>query len=159
MTGFLDDIQGDLQTRWKIFQDSEDDDFKQKIANVMAGEYDAQAAREELDTLIQSAPCVMFTWENSPSCKQAVAALETADAMVTIVRLDDPWSTGNVLRAELGKRVGRSSVPAIFVDGTYVGGYDGGVGDDAPGILNMAFAGTLRPKLEAVGALKTSESE
>jgi glutaredoxin len=155
MAGFVDDIQGDLQMRWKIFQDSKDDDLKQKIANVMAGEYDATAAGEELDALIASAPCVMFTWENSPSCKQAVAALGTASATVKIVRLDDPWATGNVLRAALGKRVGRSSVPAVFLDGTYIGGYDGGVGDDAPGILHMAFAGTLRPRLEAIGALDT----
>jgi glutaredoxin-related protein len=69
------------------------------------------------------------------------------------VRLDDPWEKGNPIRAELGKMVGRSSVPCIFIGGKYVGGYDGGVGDDSPGILEMAFKGTLREKLVAVGAL------
>ena len=65
------------------------------------------------------------------------------------VRLDDPWEKGNPIRAELGKMVGRSSVPCIFIGGKYVGGYDGGVGDDSPGILEMAFKGTLREKLVA----------
>jgi hypothetical protein len=65
------------------------------------------------------------------------------------------------VRAEIGKRVGRSSVPMIFIGGDYVGGYDGGLDDNdksdnnkyskAPGIQTMAFRGTLRPALEAAG--------
>jgi glutaredoxin-related protein len=70
---------------------------------------------------------------------------------VKIVRLDDPWDKGNPVRAEIGKRVGRSSVPMIFIGGEYVGGFDGGVSDKSPGIQTMAFQGTLRPTLEAAG--------
>jgi glutaredoxin-related protein len=58
------------------------------------------------------------------------------------------------MRAELGKMVGRSSVPAIFIGGKYVGGFDSGVDNmESPGILEMAFKGTLREKLKEVGAL------
>jgi len=101
----------------------------------------------------------MFTWEQSPSCKKAVEAFDVMGAKVTIVRLDDPWSEGNPMRAELGKMVGRTSVPFVFLDGEYIGGYDGGLesGDDemsaAPGMVALAFKGTLREKLESVGAL------
>lgn len=153
----FDKFKADLQMRWRIFQESKDYGLKQRIANVLAGDYDAEATRIELNELIQSAPCVMFTWEASPSCKQAVKALDLTQASYKNVRLDNPWSTGNVLRAELGKMVGRSSVPFIFIDSKYVGGYDGGIDEDAPGIVDLAFLGTLRPKLESAGALKAAE--
>lgn len=97
---------------------------------------------------------VMFTWENSPSCKKAVTAFDKMGVDYKIVRLDDPWSKGNPLRAELGKKIGRTSVPFIFMGGEYVGGYDGGLDDSKPGIVDMAFQGTLRSRLEKIGALK-----
>ena len=127
--------------------------FKQSMAIAIAGEYDVDAVKAEIQQEIASAPVVMFIWEASPSCKQAIKYLDVAGAKYKTVRLDDPWDKGNPIRAELGKMVGRSSVPCIFVGGEYVGGFDGGVGDDSPGILEMAFKGTLREKLSAVGAL------
>ncbi|KAL7453566.1 hypothetical protein ACHAWC_009029 [Mediolabrus comicus] len=127
--------------------------FKQSMAIAIAGEYDVDAVKAEIQQQIASAPIVMFIWEASPSCKQAIKYLDVAGAKYKIVRLDDPWEKGNPIRAELGKIVGRSSVPCIFVGQEYVGGFDGGVGDDSPGILEMAFKGTLREKLSAVGAL------
>ena len=51
-------------------------------------------------------------------------------------------------------RVGRPTVPSIWIGGEYVGGFDGGTGQDSPGIVDLAFRGTLRPMLEAAGALK-----
>jgi glutaredoxin 3 len=128
-------------------------DFKQSTAIAIAGEYDADAVKTQIQEQIKSAPCVMFTWEASPACKKAIKYLDVAGAKYKIVRLDDPWEEGNPFRSELGKMVGRSSVPCIFIGGEYVGGFDGGVGDESPGILEMAFKGTLREKLMAVGAL------
>lgn len=128
-------------------------DFKQSTAIALAGDYDEEAIQSKIKEEIDSAPCVMFTWEASPACKKAVKYLDIAGASYKIVRLDDPWSEGNPIRAELGKMVGRSSVPCIFMGGEYVGGFDGGVGEDSPGILEMAFKGTLREKLKEVGAL------
>eukprot|EP00527_Entomoneis_sp_CCMP2396_P002750 CAMPEP_0198143536 /NCGR_PEP_ID=MMETSP1443-20131203/8497_1 /TAXON_ID=186043 /ORGANISM="Entomoneis sp., Strain CCMP2396" /LENGTH=216 /DNA_ID=CAMNT_0043806787 /DNA_START=71 /DNA_END=721 /DNA_ORIENTATION=+ len=152
---FVDGIVEKLQTSLRIAQDSNAKgyDFKQTLANVLAGEYDEAAIQAQIDADIASAPCVMFTWERSPSCVKAVEALEVMgiDDQVKIVRLDDPWDKGNPIRAELGKRVGRSSVPIIFIGGDYVGGFDGGVSDAAPGIQSMAFQGTFRPKLEQAG--------
>jgi glutaredoxin 3 len=148
-------FQDGLNMRIRIFEESQKagSPFKQSIANVFAGEYDQEAVKASAMELIQSAPLVMFTWESSPSCKQAKVAFETACANVTIVRLDDPWAQGNPLRAEIGKIVGRSSLPMIFLNGEYIGGYDGGTSEDAPGILKMAFQGTLLPKLQAGGVI------
>ena len=123
---------------------------------------------------------VMFSWSQSPSCVKAVEALEIMGAKVNNIRLDElksgvelpfsdsdinnimldaPWSDGNPIRAELGKIVGRSSVPFVIVDGKYIGGYDGGVSDEAPGVLKMAFEGTLRNTLESAGVTMTSSSK
>ncbi|KAL7534521.1 hypothetical protein ACHAXR_009739 [Thalassiosira sp. AJA248-18] len=141
--------------RFQLFQKSKEDgyDFKQSTAIAIAGEYDYAEIQNKIEEAVKSAPCVMFTWEASPACKKAIKYLDIAGASYKIVRLDDPWSEGNPIRAELGKKVGRSSVPSIFMGGEYVGGFDGGVGDDSPGILEMAFKGTLREKLQEVGAL------
>ena len=58
------------------------------------------------------------------------------------------------MRAALGKRVGRTSVPFVFIKGNYIGGFDGGIDDDACGMVDMAFKGTLRSKLGEAGAMK-----
>ena len=96
----------------------------------------------------------MFTWQSSPSCKKAVEAFKLMNADVKIVRLDGPWSEGNPKRAILGKKVGRTSVPFVFINGKYIGGFDGGKNDDAPGMVDLAFQGKLRPMLLEAGAMK-----
>ena len=154
-TPFYEKFLDAAKFRYGLFQKAQGEgyNFKQATACAIAGEYDEAAVRAKVEDLIQSAPCVMFTWESSPSCKQAVAAFEKVGANVKNIRMDDPWDEGNPMRAEIGKTVGKSSVPMIFIGGEYVGGYDAGVSDEAPGILDMAFKGTLRPKLEAAGAM------
>jgi glutaredoxin-related protein len=154
----MDNFLDGLKTRSDILQASlkENAGFKQTVANVMAGEYDEVPIQAEIEAIIAAHPLCMFTWEASPSCKSALKAFELMgmhENMCHIVRLDDPWSKGNPMRAELGKKVGRTSVPFVFVKGTYMGGYDGGISDDdkAVGLVNMAFRGTLKPTLEAAG--------
>jgi glutaredoxin 3 len=149
-----------IKFRYDLFQKAKGEgyDFKQSTAAcAIAGEYDATAVHEKAEDIIKSYPCVMFSWESSLSCKQAVEAFDKVGADVKIVRLDDPWDEGNPIRAEIGKMVGKSSVPMIFIDGEFVGGYDAGVSEDAPGILDMAFKGTLRPKLETAGAMRKAD--
>lgn len=152
----FDGILSNIQMRVRVGQESQAAGFgvKQILTDMIAGEYDKEATDSKIESEISSAPCVMFTWESSPSCKKAVEAFETIGANVKIVRLDDPWSEGNPIRASLGRKVGKSSVPCIFVNGNYIGGFDGGVGDDAPGLVNLAFKGELRKMLEDAGAMK-----
>lgn len=152
---FIENFVNSVTKGYETFQNAKSDgyDFKQSVAIALAGDYDQEAVKARIQQEIDSAPVVMFTWEASPACKKAIKYLDVAGAKYKIVRLDNPWSEGNPIRAELGKRVGRSSVPCIFIGGSYVGGFDGGVGDESPGILEMAFKGTLREKLDNVGAL------
>lgn len=152
----IENVKSDLQMRYEIFRKSQQEGsgFKQILTNVIAGKYDEESTRAKANELMNSAPCVMFTWENSPSCKKAVKAMNSCGYDYTIVRLDDPWDEGNPLRAEIGKMVGRTSVPMVFIGGEYVGGFDGGIDDKAPGLVDLAFQGTLQSKLETAGAVK-----
>ena len=99
---------------------------------------------------------MLFTWESSPACKKALKLIEETGASPKIVRLDDPWDKGNVMRAALGRLTGKSSVPSIWIGGEYIGGCDDGPSEAAPGLVPLAFRGTLREKLEAAGALGSS---
>mmetsp|Transcript_20779 Transcript_20779/g.57691 ORF Transcript_20779/g.57691 Transcript_20779/m.57691 type:complete len:194 (+) Transcript_20779:1253-1834(+) len=147
-----------IQTSFRIAKESnaEGNGFKQILADVLAGDdYDKEAVSRGIEETIASAPCVMYTWENSPSCKKAVEAFETIGADVKIVRLDDPWEEGNPIRAVLGRKVGRTSVPFVFVGGEYIGGFDGGIDSEvAPGMVDLAFKGKLRDMLGEAGAMK-----
>mmetsp|Transcript_45047 Transcript_45047/g.88650 ORF Transcript_45047/g.88650 Transcript_45047/m.88650 type:complete len:156 (+) Transcript_45047:150-617(+) len=130
------------------------DGVKQSLADAMAGSI------EKPDTVLaealaktQAAGCFMYTWSMSPACKQAVAALDRMGASYETVELDQPWKEGNPVRAVLGKHLGKTSVPMIFIGGEYVGGFSDGPSDEAPGLVNLAFDGKLRPLLKAAGAL------
>lgn len=57
---------------------------------------------------------------------------------------------GYPLRAELAEKTGRTSVPALYVGGNFVGGCnDGGMG----GVLTLDKSGELKPLLVEAGAL------
>jgi glutaredoxin 3 len=163
ITASLQNTWESIKYRYGVFSKaSKDYNFKQSMAIMIAGDqYDEKEVQNTIKDIVKSNPCVMFTWESSPSCKQAVQAFDKIQGVqVKIVRLDDPWSEGNKIRAELGKMTGKSSVPSIWIDGQYVGGYDAGVSEDAPGIVTMAFQGTLLPQLEKAGAItSTTKSE
>jgi len=66
-----------------------------------------------------------------------------------VVELNDVQD-GYAIRAELAARTGRTSVPALYVGGAFVGGCnDGGMG----GVMTLDKAGTLKPLLSEAGCL------
>ena len=146
---------------FSIFQASKAEgmDFKQSVADSIAGEYDRDATTAEVLTIASSAPLVLFTWESSPACKKALKLIAETGVSPKVVRLDDPWEEGNPRRAALGRLTGKSSVPSIWVGGEYIGGCDDGPSIAAPGLVPMAFRGTLREKLEAAGAFQSDIKE
>ncbi|KAL1525282.1 hypothetical protein AB1Y20_020145 [Prymnesium parvum] len=149
----------ELQARFELFSEGKRaGGFKQGVAEAIAGKFDRDAVAAEVQTLAASAPLVLFTWEASPSCKKALKLLAIARATPKIVRLDDPWDEGNKKRAALGRLTGKSSVPSIWIGGKYIGGCEDGPSPEAPGLVPMAFAGTLLPALEAAGALQQKPS-
>ena len=59
-------------------------------------------------------------------------------------------ASGFALRAELAERTGRTSVPAVYIGGQFIGGCnDGGMG----GVLTLDKAGKLKPLLRAAGCM------
>lgn len=121
---------------------------KRGVAAVLAGEYDVAAMSARLDALIAQAPAVVFSQTSCPFCKKAKTLLSDLGAAYATVELDTLGAEGHALRAELGKRTGRTSVPAVFVGGQCLGGYG-----DGPGVGPLAEQGKLGPLLQAAGAL------
>ena len=75
--------------------------------------------------------------------------LDTYGAKYTVVELNEVEG-GYPLRAELAAREGRTSVPALFVNGVFVGGCnDGGLG----GVITLDTKAELKPMLAAAGCL------
>eukprot|EP01041_Mallomonas_annulata_P003158 gene3158-6230_t len=124
------------------------DSFKQSVADALAGpDMDLEAAKNEINEYIKSAPCVIFSWTMSPASKKAKKLLTDIGCTYTAIELDKPFSKGNPLRAALGRMVGRTSVPAIWIGGKYIGGCDDGPDVNSPGLIPLAFSGKLRPML------------
>jgi len=75
--------------------------------------------------------------------------LDGYGAKYEVVELNEV-KDGYALRAELAGRMGRTSVPALYVGGNFVGGCnDGGMG----GVMTLDRSGKLQPLLKEAGAL------
>ena len=57
-------------------------------------------------------------------------------------------SDGKALRSELGQLVGRTSVPAIWINGEFIGGCN-----DGPGLMTLDKQNKLDAMLKQAGAL------
>ena len=73
--------------------------------------------------------------------------LDTKGARYTVLELDLE-EEGAALRARLGARTGRTSVPSVWIGGDYCGGLN-----DGPGLAPLDADGLLEPRLRAVGAI------
>lgn len=80
---------------------------------------------------------------------KAKEVLDSKSAKYIVVELDqDP--DGKAIRAEMGEILGRTSVPAIWIDSQFIGGCnDGPVG----GIVSLDESGKLDDMLKAVGSI------
>jgi len=131
------------------------DNFKQSVADALAGsELDVDNTKNEILNIVNSSPLVLFTWTMSPACKKAIKLLEDNDVTMKIVELNKPWNEGNKIRATLGRITGRTSVPSIWLNGKFIGGYEDGLNKEAPGLVPLAFSGKLRPMLIDAGVLQ-----
>lgn len=102
---------------------------------------------DDLITLTRSAPVVVFLREISPASNRAVRLLRLAGAEPKLIDLDPK----SALCKEIARITGRTSVPCIWIGGEFVGGCDDGPTPAAPGIVDLAFAGALRERLDAAG--------
>ena len=126
--------------------------FKQWAAEAVAGDYDAEAVDGTLDEQISAGGVVVFAFASCPFCKKAKELLDAKSASYTWLLLDDR-SDGAALRARLGARTGRTSVPSVWMDGAYCGGLNDGLGEASPGLVPLEERGELDARLRAAGAI------
>jgi glutaredoxin 3 len=122
--------------------------FKQFVAERVAGEFDAAAVDAAISAEVDRGGVLMYSFTSCPFCKKAKELLDEKGASYVVVELDE-LSDGAARRARLGARTGRTSVPAIFIDGSYIGGLN----DGSPGLAPLDAAGELVPRLKGAGAL------
>ena len=128
--------------------------FKLWLAERVAGEYDRGKVDASIDGAIRGSGCVVFVFASCPFCKKAIELLDSRGATYELVTLDGR-EDGAAIRARLGARTGRTSVPSIWIGGEYVGGLNDGVPDDesCPGLVRLDARGELELQLRAAGAL------
>ena len=114
--------------------------FKQFVADIVAGDdYDVQAVTAKIDTLVSETPVVVFSFTTCPFCRRAKDLLDEKGVAYQALELDElEGNEGNEIRATLGRKTGRTSVPSIFIGGNYIGGCN-----DGPGLLPLEKSGEL----------------
>eukprot|EP00527_Entomoneis_sp_CCMP2396_P004708 CAMPEP_0198155352 /NCGR_PEP_ID=MMETSP1443-20131203/69086_1 /TAXON_ID=186043 /ORGANISM="Entomoneis sp., Strain CCMP2396" /LENGTH=177 /DNA_ID=CAMNT_0043822099 /DNA_START=1282 /DNA_END=1815 /DNA_ORIENTATION=- len=122
---------------------------KKALVKSLAGDFDEPAIRARLDNLVSSNKVLMLALPPDPSAVQAKELLDGLGAKYTVVELDtDP--DGKAIRAVMGDILGRTSVPAVWIDGVFVGGCnDGPLG----GVNKLNESGELVKMLRKVKAL------
>ena len=69
-----------------------------------------------------------------------------------MVELDEVRD-GKAIRAEMADLIGRTSVPAIWIGGVFIGGCNDGPTKDRGGIVQLNDSGELDAMLSSVGAI------
>ena len=118
--------------------------FKQLVADIVAGEFDNEQVTNQVDQFIQDNTIAMFSFTSCPFCRRAKDYMDEHDITYNVMELDElPGNNGNQIRAILGRKTKRTSVPSIFIQGQYIGGCN-----DGPGLLLLAESGELKKMLE-----------
>lgn len=115
--------------------------------SVIPNERRTHATQTWIRELVNENPVLLLSVSTCPSCNNAKAILR--NAKYRVVELDhDP--NGKVIRAEL-RVFGIESVPAIWIGGQYIGGYDTG---PKGGVKTLKGTGELVKMLKRVGAIE-----
>jgi len=119
--------------------------FKQWVADIVAGDFDHEAVKSKMDAFIDENKVAMFSFTTCPFCRRAKDFLDEKGVRYNTMELDElEGNEGNEIRAMLGRRTKRTSVPCIFIGGQCIGGCN-----DGPGLLPLAESGELDILLES----------
>eukprot|EP00270_Netrium_digitus_P021705 TRINITY_DN945_c0_g1_i2.p1 TRINITY_DN945_c0_g1~~TRINITY_DN945_c0_g1_i2.p1 ORF type:complete len:149 (+),score=28.14 TRINITY_DN945_c0_g1_i2:146-592(+) len=90
----------------------------------IAGEKETMAAaRSFVDTTVEEHPVVIFSKSYCPYCKRAKKILADLGVKPYVVELDFREDGGAIQRA-VGQKVGRTTVPQVFIERQHIGGSD-----------------------------------
>jgi glutaredoxin 3 len=119
--------------------------FKQFVADIVAGEHDEAATQQYIDQMIAKQNVIMFSFTTCPFCRRAKDLLEEQNIRYATVELDElPDNQGNEIRASLGKMTKRTSVPNIFIRQSSIGGLN----DGNPGLVPLFESGELLNRIK-----------
>ncbi|KAL7486751.1 hypothetical protein ACHAW6_012344 [Cyclotella cf. meneghiniana] len=122
---------------------------KTGLVKSLAGDYDSVAIRRKIDALVDTNPVLMFSFTTCPYCIKAKAILDEKGAKYTVVELDKERD-GAAIRAEMGEMLGRTSVPAVWIERQFIGGCnDGPMG----GVNGLNNSNRLDAMLKSAGAI------
>jgi glutaredoxin len=125
---------------------------KKWLAKQLAGDYDAQEMQRKMQEFEGSSSVTMYSFTTCPFCKRAKDILNEIGAEYEVMELD-VVPEGKAIRAELGDRTGRTSMPSVWIQGQYIGGCnDGGLG----GVAKLQEQGKLLPLLQEAGAVRSA---
>uniref|UniRef100_A0A7S1FQB2 Glutaredoxin domain-containing protein n=1 Tax=Corethron hystrix TaxID=216773 RepID=A0A7S1FQB2_9STRA len=118
-----------------------------------AGDYDQEAVRKRLDGMIAASAdgVLMLSFSRCPFCMKAKSILRSKGAAFKVVELDTDVD-GKGIRAEMANTIGRTSVPAIWIGGKFIGGCNDGP-SDFNGLVKLDETGKLNAMLGAVSAI------
>lgn len=109
---------------------------------------DVAEAKAEIYDMISSKPVVIYTYELSPFCSEAIDLLKSTKTSFKEISLGKEWIPGLIKspekRAALLEMTGQSSLPHIFVGGTSIGGLYSG----SPGLVPALERGELMGMVE-----------
>ena len=117
--------------------------FKQFVADIVAGDFDQELVTAKVDSFVNSNAIAMFSFTSCPFCRRAKDYMDENNLSYAVMELDElEGNSGNEIRAVLGRKTKRTSVPSIFIKGQYIGGCN-----DGPGLLPLAQSGELQKML------------
>jgi glutaredoxin 3 len=122
--------------------------FKQFVADIVAGDFDKDVTAQKIDSFVDvdsnsNHQVTMFSFTSCPFCRRAKDYLDSENISYVSMELDElPDNEGNEIRAMLGRKTRRTSVPSIFINGKYIGGCN-----DGPGLLPLGESGELEKML------------
>lgn len=105
----------------------------EKIVEAAGDEFDEEKSFARLQELVNRAPVTVFSFVDCPWCLLAKKMLHEGpynlsdgDETLQIIELEDLAWEGKELRAAIGLSTGRTSMPAIFINGEGIGGFTDG---------------------------------
>jgi len=131
-------------------------DWKIQKIREAAGDYDESAVRQEMEDHASNHQILMYSFVDCPWCVAAKALLLqnigeqdlflSSGCQINIIELEPLGRKGKAIRAELAKFTGRTSLPAVFINGQPIGGFTDGM-PCGPGLRTLHESGSLSEML------------
>ena len=77
-----------------------------------------------LDSLVKRSDIMVFSFAWCPFCTSVKSLLRSKNLEYIEYLIDESTPEGSAVRAEIMEKYGHETVPAVFIKGAFIGGYD-----------------------------------